>query len=196
MAKLWPEMDVYKAHLFFGGDLTEKEKRTFEQIEFTRNELIAGHAQYQVLLGLRSMYKIQDLRSREILWMTYNIFADLGLDQNEAGKRYVFENIYMETAQKAMAFVDQTSREGDYKSAAAFLKIHKDLIKEAATLSGAYNKALPGGLDPAQYERPVEVTFAVKQGSKKQLNITTGEVTEVVDVQSEEQEEEGYEEDN
>lgn len=186
MAKLWPEMDVIKSHLFHGTELSEKDERTFQQIEFVRTEIMAGHSQYQVLLALKSTFKIQERRSREVLWMTYNVFADLGLTQNEAGKRFVYENIYQETAQKVMEMVEEAREHGEFKEVASLLKVYKDLVKEAATLGGAYNKALPGGIDPAQYERPIEVSFQIKAGTKKQLNLETGEVTEVVDIDNEE----------
>ena len=184
LAKLWPEMDVFKEHLFHGTSLSYRDQKTWEQIDFARAEILAGHSQYQVLTALKNTYKIQERRSREVLWMVYNIFADLGLNQNEAGKKYVFENIFMEAGQKAIKMVDAAMDDGDPKSAAAFLKIYKEFMKEAAMLAGAYNKAIPGGIDPAQYERPVEVSFVLKSGVKKQLNVETGEITEVVDVET------------
>jgi urease gamma subunit len=83
---------------------------------------------------------LQDRRARELLAMTYEIFAELRQLRNREGIKYMYSELFRSVADKVLNDYEKLrdSKE-DPKAAAALLREYKNIMKEAAVIDGAYD---------------------------------------------------------
>lgn len=128
LEKVRDEMDVFRAHLIHGEELTTQQAETFEKINIARAWLKEGHSDSEVidLLSRDPRTKLASRRAREVVVLAYNIFADLRQARTPEGVKYLYAEEFREAAKLAKAA-------GDYD---AYIK----LLKEAAKIDGAYDE--------------------------------------------------------
>ncbi len=164
LEKVYEEMDVYRQHLLTGAELTDTQQENFTKMDICRGWLRDGYSDTEVIRMLKQHphAKIQERRAREILAMSYEVFAELRQLRNRDGIKYLYAEQFREAAKVAFeAFlkeiglpdsqdVDFTfgdkkplilnlATEKDLKGAAALLREYKNLLKEAAVIDGAYD---------------------------------------------------------
>lgn len=127
LEKVREELDVYRAHLLDGGELSFLEKKIWASITLSRQQLLEGQSDFEIIRALKNdpAHPLQERRAREVLAMAYEIFGDLRLNRNSEGVKYMYAQIFRDSAMKAL-------NAGDYES-------FKNLMKEAAKIDGAYD---------------------------------------------------------
>lgn len=164
LEKVFEEMDVYRQHLLRGDELTITQEETFAKMDICRGWLKEGYSDTEVIRMLKNhpVAKIQERRAREILAMSYEVFAELRQLRSRDGVKYLYAEQFREAAKMAMQAFAQEMKlpsskdvdftlgdeeelilnvavERDLKGAAALLKVYGSLLKEAATIDGAYD---------------------------------------------------------
>lgn len=198
LEKVYDEMDVYRQHLLTGAELTTTQEETFAKMDICRGWLQDGYSDTKVIRMLKQhpTAKIQERRAREILAMSYEVFAELRQLRNRDGIKYLYAEQFRDAARLAFqAFmreinmpdsqdVDFTlgdkspltlnlSTERDLKGAAALLREYKNLLKEAAAIDGAYDNSKQGDGDK---KKPTKIIIkrktTIKNGSVEKDTLT------------------------
>lgn len=170
LEKVYEEMDVYRQHLLTGAELSMMQEETFAKMDICRGWLKDGYSDTEVIRMLKQhpQAKIQERRAREILAMSYEVFAELRQLRNRDGIKYLYAEQFREAAKVAFetflkeiglpdsqdvdfTFGDKNplilnlATEKDLKGAAAMLREYKNLLKEAAIIDGAYDTSKSTG---------------------------------------------------
>ncbi|WP_266364147.1 hypothetical protein [Tellurirhabdus rosea] len=150
--KVQEEMSVFQKHMLDGTELTPTQQATFEKMNIARGWLKDGYADTDVIQLLKNdpSTKLQDRRAREVLAMTYQVFAELRQSRDKHGIKMLYAEMFREAAQQAL-------EAGDYMSFSA-------LLDKAAKIDGAYDKEAEADIE--QKKKPTKVTF------KKVVNVT------------------------
>ncbi|GAB2798832.1 hypothetical protein GCM10027275_50620 [Rhabdobacter roseus] len=142
LEKVYEEMDIYRQHLLTGKELTTQQEDTFEKIDVLRGWLRQGFSDVDVIKLAKNdpRLRVQDRRARELLSMAYEIFAELRQLRNRDGIKFMYAELMRTTAQKIFEDYEKLRDSGeDHRAAAALLREYKNLLKEAATIDGAYD---------------------------------------------------------
>ncbi|MPR36530.1 hypothetical protein [Salmonirosea aquatica] len=160
LEKVYEEMDVYRQHLLGDRQLTTQQEETFEKIDVLRGWLRQGFSDVDVIKLAKSdpRLRVQDRRARELLAMAYEVFAELRSLRNADGIKMMYAEQFRSAAQLVMEKIkgvaDGSDSEGDdasenifeiirprstAKDMALLVKEFRGLLKEAATIDGAYD---------------------------------------------------------
>lgn len=147
LAKVNEELSVYQRYLLDESvELTPTQFDTFEKIDAARAWLREGYSDSQVLTMLKNSRHLQDRRAREVLALSYGIFAELRSSRDKEGIKYLYSEMFKEAYKKAIENLD-------FRAAAL-------LLKEAAKIDGAYSEDKVVNAD--EYKRPTKITIKVK----------------------------------
>ncbi|MCA0229897.1 MAG: hypothetical protein LCH91_05495 [Bacteroidetes bacterium] len=198
LEKVYDEMDVYRQHLLTGTELTMTQEETFAKMDICRGWLQDGYSDTEVIRMLKKhpQAKIQERRAREILAMSYEVFAELRQLRNRDGIKYLYAEQFRDAARLALqAFTREISlpdsqdvdftfgdkspltlnlaTERDLKGAAMLLREYKNLLKEAAAIDGAYDNSI---VPTDDMKKPTKVIIkrktVIKNGATVEDNIT------------------------
>jgi hypothetical protein len=198
LEKVYDEMDVYRQHLLSGAELTDTQEETFAKMDICRGWLKDGYSDTEVLRMLKQhpQAKIQERRAREILAMSYEVFAELRQLRNRDGIKYLYAEQFRGAAKVAyeaflkeiglpasqdvdFTFGDENplvlnlATEKDLKGAAALLREFKNLLKEAAVIDGAYDTSKVGSDDK---KKPTKIVIKrktiIKNGTVEKDTLT------------------------
>ncbi len=191
--KVFEEMDVYRQHLLGDRELSTQQAATFEKIDIVRGWLRQGFSDIDVIKLAKTdpRLNVQDRRAREILAMSYEVFAELRSLRNRDGIKLLYAEQFKAAAQLVMEKIigiadgsDQEESE-DYddedeglpdfakrkpkvgaKEMALLMKEYRALMKEAGTIDGAYDTSKVGS---GAKNRPTKIVL------KRRTVITNGE---------------------
>lgn len=198
LEKVYDEMDVYRQHLLTGTELTMTQEETFAKMDICRGWLQDGYSDTEVIRMLKQhpQAKIQERRAREILAMSYEVFAELRQLRNRDGIKYLYAEQFRDAARIALdAFLEEIQKptskdmdftfgdkepltlnvatEKDLRGAAAILREYKNLLKEAASIDGAYDNSKVSTDDK---KKPTKIIIkrktVIKNGTTVDDNIT------------------------
>lgn len=198
LEKVYEEMDVYRQHLLTGAELTDTQQETFTKMDICRGWLRDGYSDTEVLRMLRQhpQAKIQERRAREILAMSYEVFAELRQLRNRDGIKYLYAEQFREAAKVAFeaflkeiglpasqdvdfTFGDKSplvlnlATDKDLKGAAALLREYKNLLREAAVIDGAYDTSKVGS---DEKKKPTKIVIkrktVIKNGTVEKDTLT------------------------
>ena len=162
LVKVFDELSIYQQHIMEGKELTVKQEETYQRLEIIRGWLLAGLSDSDTLKLAKtdSRLGLQDRRARELLAMTYEIFAELRQLRNREGIKYMYADLMRTTADKILKDYEtlRDSKE-DHKAAAALLREYRSLIKEAATIDGAYDTSK---IPDDQKKKPTKIVIKRK----------------------------------
>ena len=147
LEKVRAELDVFQAYLLAGGELTPEQWATWDKIDSARAWLKAGHTDSQVLAMLKNSSKLQERRAREILTLSYAVFAELRQSRAKEGVKDLYAEMFRDAAKEA-------KEAGDYYNFGI-------LLDKAAKIDGAYDNEKTVNADT--YKKPSKVVFKVKQ---------------------------------
>lgn len=142
LEKVYDEMDIYQQHMLGERQLTVQQKETFEKIDIIRGWLREGFSDIQAITLAKSdpRVNVQDRRARELIAMAYQVFADLRQLRSRDGIKFMYAELLRNTAADVKKDYEALRDRGtDDKAAAALLREWKAMIKEAATIDGAYD---------------------------------------------------------
>ncbi|WP_375445727.1 hypothetical protein [uncultured Fibrella sp.] len=147
LVKVQEELSVYQRYLLNDGvELTPTQFDTFEKIDTVRAWLREGYSDQQVLSMLKNGRSIQDRRGREILALSYAIFAELRRARDKDGVKYLYAEMFKAAAKEAKDAGDLVS--------------FGILLEKAAKIDGAYDKQ--EAIDQEQKKKPQKVVIKVK----------------------------------
>lgn len=198
-------MDVYRQHLLGEKELTTQQEVTFEKIDIVRGWLRQGFSDIDVIKLAKTdpRLRLQDRRAREVLSMSYEVFAELRSLRNRDGIKMMYAEQFRSAAQLVMNKIvgisdgsDQEEDEDDEpenifeiikprssaKDMAILMKEFRSLLKEAAVIDGAYdNSKIGSGLK----NKPMKMVFkrktVIKNGEVESDNVTEEAHYESVD---------------
>lgn len=154
LEKVRSEISIYQRYLLEdGSELTPIQAETFKHINSTRDWLKEGYSDGQVLAMIKKTTSLQDRRAREILAMSYVVFAELRSSRDKDGVKYLYSEMFREAAKKALDLADFYN--------------YSLLLKEAAKIDGAYDNQKI--VDAEAYKKPSKVVFKIKQ-----VNVNNG----------------------
>lgn len=162
LEKVYEEMDVYRQHMHDGHELSPQQQLTFEKIDIVRGWLRAGFSDINVIKLAKTdpRLMVQDRRARELISMAYEVFADLRQLRNRDGLKYMYAELFRQAAHDALKDYRKLLRSGcDDRAAAALLREYKNLLKEAATIDGAYDMSK---LPDEQKKKPTKIVVKRK----------------------------------
>lgn len=158
LEKVYSEMDVYRKHLLHGHELTPTQEETFEKMDICRAWLKDGYSDTEVIRMLKNhpTSKVMERRAREILAMSYEVFAELRQLRNRDGIKYIYAEQFRGAAKMVMdkineiigvpvsedvVFLDikMNVDTSTVKEVAMLLREYTRLMKEAAVIDGAYD---------------------------------------------------------
>lgn len=156
LQKVQDELDIYRRHLLLDEELSPRQQETFDKMNIARGWLKQGYSDAQVIQLLRTdpETRLQERRSREVLVMAYDLYADIRLARNPEGVKYLYAEMFREAAQLAYQEARQALDFKDHKAGAELLKIFRTLTQEAAELDGAYQEK---ERDLSQGKKPTKI---------------------------------------
>ncbi len=179
-------MDVYRRHLLNGDELTPTQEETFEKLDICRAWLKDGYSDTEVIRMLKNhpTSKVMERRAREILAMSYEVFAELRQLRNRDGIKYIYAEQFRSAAKMVMEKIGEligvpVSEDMDFlgvkmnidtstiKEVAMLLKEYRGLMKEAATIDGAYDTSRMVG----DKKKPTKIVV------KRRTTVVNGNVT-------------------
>lgn len=179
-------MDVYRRHLLNGDELTPMQEETFEKLDICRAWLKDGYSDTEVIRMLKNhpTSKVMERRAREILAMSYEVFAELRQLRNRDGIKYIYAEQFRGAAKMVMEKIGEiigvpVSEDMDFlgvkmniytstiKEVAMLLKEYRGLMKEAATIDGAYDTSRSVG----DKKKPTKIVV------KRRTTVVNGNVT-------------------
>ena len=166
LEKVYEEMDIYRLHVFEDKELTIKQQETYGKMEIMRGWLLAGLSDSDTLKLAKTDSKVllQDRRARELLSMTYELFAELRGLRNREGLKYMYSDLFRSVADKILVDYERLRDSGaDSKAAAALLREYRSMIKEAAVIDGAYDTSK---LPDEQKKKPTKIVIKRKTGNQ------------------------------
>lgn len=186
LEKVYQEMDVYRKHLLNGDELTPTQEETFEKLDICRAWLKDGYSDTEVIRMLKNhpTSKVMERRAREILAMSYEVFAELRQLRNRDGIKYIYAEQFRGAAKMVMEKIGEIigaplSEDMDFlgvkmnidtstiKEVAMLLKEYRGLMKEAATIDGAYDTSRMVG----DKKKPTKIVV------KRRTTVVNGNVT-------------------
>ncbi len=186
LEKVYQEMDVYRRHLLNGDELTPTQEETFEKLDICRAWLKDGYSDTEVIRMLKNhpTSKVMERRAREILAMSYEVFAELRQLRNRDGIKYIYAEQFRGAAKMVMEKIAEIigvpmSEDMDFlgvkmnfdtstiKEVAMLLKEYRGLMKEAATIDGAYDTSRSVG----DKKKPTKIVV------KRRTTVVNGNVT-------------------
>ncbi|WP_254561780.1 hypothetical protein [Dyadobacter diqingensis] len=162
LEKVYEEMDVYRQHIFDGKELTLKQEDTLQKLEIMRGWLLAGLSDVDTIKLAKTdeRIRLQDRRARELLAMTYEIFAELRQLRNREGIKYMYSELFRSVADKVLIDYERLRDSGaDPKAAAALLREYRSMIKEAAVIDGAFDTSK---IPDEQKKKPTKIVIKRK----------------------------------
>lgn len=190
LEKVYEEMDVYQQHLMTGAELSPQQQETFQKIDVIRGWLRDGFSDIDVIKLAKNdpRLKVQDRRARELLAMSYEVFADLRQLRNRDGIKMMYAEQFRKAAQMIMAKImtianvpdaeDLSDEErlmllltetGASKEVAALVKEWRAIVKEAALIDGAYDTSkIPDG----GKKKPTKIVIKRKTLAQNSKNIS------------------------
>lgn len=162
LEKVHEELDIYRKRLMLGDDIemTETQLENWKKINIIWSFLKDGHTDTEVIkmakhhIGL----KVMDRRARELLYMTYETFADLRLQRNTKAIKMLDSEAYREAA-KLIFDVMQTEAKypsPDLKGLAYLAREYRNLKREAGLIDGVY---LPDAKNSDEKKIPKKITI-------------------------------------
>lgn len=170
LEKVRDELTIYQQYLLDGIELNPSQWETWDKIDSVRAWLKQGHTDSQVLAMLKNANKLQDRRAREIMALSYAVFAELRQSRDKEGVKDLYAELFRAAAHEA-------KEAGDYYNFGV-------LLDKAAKIDGAYDNQKV--VDSDTYKKPSKVIFKVKQltvnnhagQEPKQVETTTYEIGE------------------
>lgn len=147
LLKVQDELSVYQRYILDESvELTTTQQETLEKINSVRAWLRDGYSDGKVLARLKTTFRLQDRRAREVLVMAYATYGELRLGRDKDGVKAVYAEMFRQAAQAA-------ADAGDYRAQAA-------MLKEAAKIDGAYDNQKQ--VDIESKKKPTKVIIKVK----------------------------------
>lgn len=181
LQKVYDELDIYQQHMLDGKELTTQQNETFQKIDIIRGWLRDGFSDVDVIKLAKSdpRLKLQDRRARELLAMSYQIFADLRQLRNRDGIKYMYSELFRKAGQLIMAKIvalanvpdpeDMADLEmqlalmqestGNAKELSFLMKEYTRVMKEAALIDGAYDNSKAAG---EEKKKPTKIVIKRK----------------------------------
>lgn len=180
--KVQEELNIYQRFLLEGDiELTETQQKNFDRILDIRDWLREGYSDSAVINMARRCHKIQERRSRELLILTYEVFAELRRSKNSHGVKYIEAEVLDEAAreirEEAQRILNVSNRNEktvlrseDYKDYVALMQLWRGLKKDSAQIKGAYEKNSIG--EGQKKQKPTKITFVKIENitQKKELD--------------------------
>lgn len=176
--KVQEELNVYQQFLLEGDvELTETQQKNFDRILDIRNWLKEGYSDSAVIEMTRKCHKIQERRSRELLILTYEVFAELRRSKNSHGIKYIEAEVLDEAAREirdqAKLLISAGSERISKDDTAAYvqlMQLWKGIKKDSALIKGAYEKNSIG--EGQKKQKPTKITFVKIENlsQKKELD--------------------------
>jgi hypothetical protein len=160
--KVNDETNIYLHHLRTGEELEPRFAEAFEKIEIARAWVREGYSDTEVIQLLKNdkQTRLQARRAREVLALSYEIFADIRIIRNQDGvkQKYAdeFNDLAKEIKDKIFYLIENN---GTPKEIAELTNQWKSLKKEAANIDGAYLPTPKGG---SGTKKPTKVIFKRK----------------------------------
>lgn len=140
--KVMQELDVYRRYLLDEQSvtLTPTQADTFKKIGIVRGYLLDGYSDKQILSFCKTdpQLRVQDRRGREILTLTYDLFADTRLSKDVKGEKYIYSEVFKEAAQDVYETYQDAKRAGLYKEAAMLIREWRAIRAEAGKIDKVY----------------------------------------------------------
>lgn len=173
LQKVQEELDAYRSHLLLGTELTPIQEQVFQKINIARGWLLKGYSDSQVLDILRNdpNVKLQDRRAREVLAITYDLYADIRLSRNPDGVKLLYAEMFKDAAQLVLTEAKNAFTDKDRKEGGDLMKTYKSLLAEAADLDGAYTAK---NTDLSDKKKSTKVTM------KRKTTVVNGQVKEEI----------------
>ncbi len=190
LEKVYEEMDVYQQHLMTGAELSIQQQETFQKIDVIRGWLRDGFSDIDVIKLAKNdpRLKVQDRRARELLAMSYEVFADLRQLRNRDGIKMMYAEQFRKAAQMIMSKImtianvpdteDLSDEErlmllltesGASKEVAALVKEWRAIVKEAAIIDGAYDTSK---IPDDKKKKPTKIVIKRKTLAQNSKNIS------------------------
>ena len=174
--KVFQELSIYQQKMLDDSiELTEMQKLTLSRLIDMRSWLLEGHTDVTVLSMTKTVHGLGDRRSRELLIITYELFAELRRSKNTEGIKFIEAEVLDIQASEVLAQAKKIQEDWNklhvgrpmdaetVKSYTELMKLWKSIKKESATIKGAYEKE--SRIKPV--EKPTQVTF-IKVSSKEE----------------------------
>lgn len=192
LEKVYEEMDVYREHVMDGKELTEQQAATFEKIDVMRGWLRDGFSDIDVIKLAKNdpRVKVMDRRARELLAMAYEVFAELRQLRNREGIKYMYSEQFRRAGRllwlKIVALSNLPDDEdlsdvdldtiqlsvGNSKEISILMKEYTRIMKEAATIDGAYDTSKLG---ESEKKKPTKIIIkrktVIKNGETESDNL-------------------------
>lgn len=142
--KVMEELSIYQqAFLNPEMELTDTQKKNLARIKDAREWLLEGYPDITVLKMFKTVHGLQERRAREIVLITYEIFAELRRSRDLDAVKFIEAEVIDKAAEnilkQAQELVDQdTGKIADVKDYVALMNLWKSMKKESATIKGAY----------------------------------------------------------
>jgi len=142
--KIIEELTVYQQALLDPDySLTDTQKATFARIKDAREWLLEGYPDITVLKMFKTVHNLQERRAREIVSITYEIFAELRRSRDLDAVKFIEAEVLDQAAEgvlkQAKTLVDESSGKiSDVKDYVALMNLWKSMKKDAAQIKGAY----------------------------------------------------------
>jgi len=175
--KVFQELSIYQQKMLDDSiELTEIQKLTLSRLIDMRSWLLEGHTDVTVLSMSKTVHGLGDRRSRELLIITYELFAELRRSKNTEGIKFIEAEVLDIQASEVLAQAKKIQEDwknlhegrpmdnDTVKSYTELMKLWKSLKKESALIKGAYEKE--SRIKPV--EKPTAITF-IKVGSKEEM---------------------------
>ena len=179
LQKVYEEMDVYQQHVMTGKELTTQQSETFQKIDVIRGWLRDGFSDVDVIKLAKNdpRIRVMDRRARELLAMSYEIFAELRQLRNREGVKYMYAEQFRKAGQLIMQKIVAISNMADVedlscldpealqldpsgaKEISLLMKEWRGIMKEAAVIDGAYDTSK---LPDEQKKKPTKIVIKRK----------------------------------
>ena len=197
LQKVYEEMDVYQQHIMTGRELSPQQEETLEKIDVMRGWLRQGFSDVDVIKLSKNdpRIKVSDRRARELLAMSYEIFAELRQLRNREGIKFMYAEQFRKAGQlimqKIVAIANMPDVEdisdiseedlaamqmsvGGSKEISILMKEFTRIMKEAALIDGAYDTSK---LPDEQKKKPTKIVIKRKTVVKND-KVETDELNE------------------
>jgi hypothetical protein len=171
--KIQDEMTVYQQRLKFGDDIemTEIQEENWEKINIIWKLLKDGESESEILKMAQNHpgLKVMNRRARELLYMTYEVFADLRLSRNVKAVKMLDSESYREASGLVMTEIKELLEpkemwdaesgtwikpKKNYQDITGLFKIWKELKIEAGKIDGVY---LPDSKNQDEKKKPKNI---------------------------------------
>ena len=189
LQKVHDELSVYSQRLMHGElvEMTDAQEQNWDRIQIIWSLLKKGNSDNDILQLAKNHpgLKVQERRARELLYMTYEVFADLRPMRNTKALKMLDSESYRQAAYLVLSEATKLLKKGakpdepsikdffgideieddnekyglstkEDEAFAKLMKVYKELLSEAGKIDGVY---LPDAKNQEEKKRPMKVTI-------------------------------------